>query len=62
MGMLPSPMSEEPRDQSWYRDEAKRLRARAAAIANDDSYLSLAREYDRLCPGKPAAAAKHLSG
>jgi hypothetical protein len=45
-------MSDERRDHSWYRDEAKRLRQRAAAITNDDqlrdSYRSLAREYDRL--------------
>lgn len=50
--MLPSPMSEERRDHSWYREEAKRLRQRAGAITNDnqlrDSYLGLAREYDRL--------------
>ena len=37
---------------SWYRDEAERIRSRAAAIENDEDlrhcYLSLAREYDRL--------------
>ena len=42
----------EPRDHTWYRGEAKRLRDKADAVQNDDalrnSYLSLAREYDRL--------------
>ena len=40
------------RDHTWYRDEAKRLRDKAAAVKNDealrDSYLTLASEYDRL--------------
>jgi len=40
------------RDHTWYRGEAKRLRDKAHAVKNDDhlrdSYLSLAREYDRL--------------
>jgi hypothetical protein len=40
------------RDHSWYRDEARRTRERAAAVKNDeqlrDSYLALAREYERL--------------
>jgi hypothetical protein len=39
-------------DQTRYRAEAHRLRDKAAAVKNDDalrnSYLSLAREYDRL--------------
>ena len=42
----------EPRDHTWYRGEAKRLRDKADAAQNDDAlrncYLSLAREYDRL--------------
>ena len=42
----------DPRTRSWYRNEAQRLRQRAAAVQNDDglrnSYLSLAREYERL--------------
>ena len=41
-----------PGDRSWYRDEAQRLRDRAAAVKNDDpwrdSYLRLARAYDRM--------------
>ena len=41
-----------PRTHCWYRAEAERLRKRAAAAENDaplrDSYLSLAREYERL--------------
>ena len=41
-----------PRAHCWYRAEAQRLRARAAIVENDDrlrdSYLSLAREYERL--------------
>ena len=41
-----------PRDHTWYRGEAKRLRDKAAAVKNDDalrnSYLSLAQEYERL--------------
>jgi hypothetical protein len=40
------------RNPSWYRQEADRLRQRATAITADDqlrdSYLSLAREYERL--------------
>jgi hypothetical protein len=40
------------RNPSWYRQEAERLRQRATAITADDqlrdSYLSLAREYERL--------------
>jgi hypothetical protein len=39
-------------DPSWYRQEAERLCQRAAMIINDDhlrdSYLGLAREYERL--------------
>jgi hypothetical protein len=39
-------------DPGWYREEAKRLRERAAALANDnqlrDNYLRLALEYDKL--------------
>ena len=42
----------ERRDCSWYRDEAIRIRERAAAVSNNDklrdSYLALAREYERL--------------
>ena len=42
----------ERRDQSWYRKEAGRARERAAAVINNDklrdSYLALAREYERL--------------
>ena len=42
----------ERRDYSWYREEARRARERAAAVNNDnklrDSYLALAREYERL--------------
>lgn len=45
------PMNEH-RDGSWYRDEARRTRERAAAVNGDeqlrDSYLALAREYERL--------------
>jgi hypothetical protein len=41
-----------PRDSSWYRREAVRFRQRAATITDDnqlrDSYLSLARCYERL--------------
>lgn len=41
-----------PRAHCWYRVEAERIRARAAAVENDDglrdSYLRLAREYERL--------------
>ena len=40
------------RNPSWYRQEAERLRQRATATTADDqlrdSYLSLAREYERL--------------
>jgi hypothetical protein len=40
------------RAHCWYRAEAERLRERAVAVQNDeqlwDSYLSLAREYERL--------------
>ena len=39
-------------EPSWYRQEAERLRQRAATVTNDDqlrdSYLGLAREYERL--------------
>ena len=39
-------------DRSWYRYEAQRLRDSALAIKNDncwrDSYLRLARAYDRI--------------
>ena len=39
-------------DPGWYREEAKRLREGAAALANDDQlrdrYLRLALEYDKL--------------
>ena len=52
-----------PRTYCWYRAEAERLRKRAAAAENDallrDSYLSLAREYERLADvleGRPAVA------
>ena len=42
----------ETRELSWYRQEAERLRRRAATIKNDDqlrnSYLGLAREHERL--------------
>ena len=45
-------MGERLHDYSWYRQEAARLRQRAAEITNDDrlrdSYLDLAREYERL--------------
>jgi hypothetical protein len=41
-----------PRNPSWYRQEAERIRQRAATITADDqlrdSYLRLAREYERL--------------
>jgi hypothetical protein len=41
-----------PRNPSWYRQEAERVRQRAATITADDqlrdSYLCLAREYERL--------------
>ena len=41
-----------PRNSGWYRWEAERLRQRAATITDDnqlrDSYLSLARCYERL--------------
>ena len=41
-----------PRAHCWYRVEAERIRARAAAVENDDglrdSYLRLATEYERL--------------
>ena len=41
-----------PRAHCWYRVEAERIRARAVAVENDDglrdSYLRLAREYERL--------------
>ena len=41
-----------PRDHTWYRGEAKRLRDKASAVKNDEalrnSYLSLAQEYERL--------------
>ena len=57
------PMSK-PRTHCWYRVEAERIRARAAAVENDnglrDSYLRLAREYERLADvleGRPTPAA-----
>jgi hypothetical protein len=41
-----------PPNPSWYRQEAERIRQRAATITADDqlrdSYLRLAREYERL--------------
>ena len=41
-----------PRAHCWYRVEAQRLRDRAVAVTTDDglrdSYLRLAREYERL--------------
>lgn len=49
---LTGPPMDKGRDHTWYRNEAKRLRDKAAAVRNDDalrnSYLSLAREYDHL--------------
>ncbi len=41
-----------PRNPSWHRQEAERVRQRAATVTADDqlrdSYLCLAREYERL--------------
>ena len=53
LSMLPSPnMSQERGDHSWYREEARRFRERAALTKNDDhwrnSYLRLARAYERI--------------
>jgi hypothetical protein len=42
----------ERRDGTWNRDEARRTRERAVPVNGDeqlrDSYLALAREYERL--------------
>jgi hypothetical protein len=41
-----------PRDAHWCRQEAARLREKAAAVSNNaplhDSYLAVAREYEKL--------------
>jgi hypothetical protein len=45
-------MSDERAKPSWYRQQAKHLRPRAAVITKDnqlrDAYLGLTREYEKL--------------